>query len=943
MELANGSGDIAAAADLNHGDATVSALLARIALLEAENKQLRDSNQSSTSLSQSRPDMKNRRSSSIYFDGFKTRVEDDDDDDDNIPLASGDGTDKGENSCYPIRENTAEESSLKSVDSSNSFSAEDASRKAAIAHSRRWSSSSVLSSDMDKIHNYADQYEGPCLTLGENRYAKRSSHISEKIIEEFKTSLFSSKSSDESEGDGDNSDGARPTMDGRQTKSESGLLSIIGDLEPGQTRHSSLPLFAVPREIELFMRMKKLSKRFSSRASFSTSNLMKPSQERLLYDQFAILSIDPTDTSSQWSDKGGRFLDAFALKTAHCIDSYPIQLAGESFVPEELSTFCCLDGVTARLMPQAAVAGAMALGWFADEHKLLAFTDGNGVTAFGIAITVYEEVSADDNEQLLECLQNRQRKRAAASLIIRWWRSYAKQIERTSVEATKQGKKSMSQTSPKLSHRVKNLVSSPLQQRRKGRDGLVLHRSFQGGMKKIKKTMTRVSFAGTPSHQNIKSAPRRMTSHEMISIHERTSTSESITSSVSDITRLRAKESFDSMVAERDMIFVQRCYVMIGGDQSQQFLQLRLLKHLIEMDIHKSDSKLELPPNDETTIRHKYLQGISRIDLSKKQSRVRLPSEIAIRQQMPTFKIDLPSFDLVDTIPLPLPHVADDWGVAQLFRFLKPEYICSILKLLLVERSLLVVGHSSEIVTSCICALLQLVKPFQWASNWLPLLPLDMIDFVSSPVPFVAGMVCNNGKFAEIIRMNEVKDAMTEGLSVVNLNQGKLLMTKEKGIKTIVEQSPAPIQQLSSFKDRLEVLRDSGDSSLASFSTFLKNGLSREALVTLDAIRNGIKAYVKGFAGDIALSNDGWRQYGKYNENEQFDFYPSLFINPIGEQLKLQEMLCHSQLFVEYVNRKERDSKETAELSKSDVGRFIATFVYFHWRRRKRIESKVVV
>eukprot|EP00984_Skeletonema_dohrnii_P024218 scaffold13327_cov93-Skeletonema_dohrnii-CCMP3373.AAC.1 len=697
MELANGSGDIAAAADLNHGDATVSALLARIALLEAENKQLRDSNQSSTSLSQSRQDMKNRRSSRIYFDGFKTRVEDDDDDDDIIPLASGDGTDKGENSCYPIRENTAEESSLKSVDSSNSFSTEDASRKAAIAHSRRWSSSSVLSSDMDKIHNYADQYEGHCLTLGENRYAKRSSHISEKMIEEFKTSLF-------------NSDGA----DGRQTKSESGLLSIVGDLESGQTRHSSLPLFAVPREIELFMRMKKLSKRFSSRASFSTCNLMKPSQERLLYDQFAILSIDPTDTSSQWSDKGGRFLDAFALKTAHCIDNYPIQLAGESFVPEELSTFCCLDGVTARLMPQAAVAGAMALGWFADEHKLLAFTDGNGVTAFGIAITVYEEVSADDNEQLLECLQNRQRKRAAASLIIRWWRSHAKKIKSTSVEATKQDKKSMSQTSPKLSHRVKNLVSSPLQQRRKGRDGL--HRSFQGGMKKIKKTMTRVSFAGTPSHQNIKSAPRLMTSHEMISIHERTSTSESITSSVSDITRLRAKESFDSMVAERDVIFVQRCYVMIGGDQSQQFLQLRLLKHLIEIDLRKkSKSKLELLPNDETTIRHKYLQGISRIDLSKKQARVRLSSEISIRQQIPTFKIDLPAFDLVDTIPLPLPHVADDWGVAQLFRFLKPEYICSILKLLLVERSLLVVGHSSEVVTSCICALLQLVKPFQWA------------------------------------------------------------------------------------------------------------------------------------------------------------------------------------------------------------------------------------
>ena len=32
--------------------------------------------------------------------------------------------------------------------------------------------------------------------------------------------------------------------------------------------------------------------------------------------------------------------------------------------------------------------------------------------------------------------------------------------------------------------------------------------------------------------------------------------------------------------------------------------------------------------------------------------------------------------------------------------------------------------------------------------------------------------------------MDEVKDAMKKGLSVVHLHQGKLLMTKEKGIKT---------------------------------------------------------------------------------------------------------------------------------------------------------------
>ena len=232
------------------------------------------------------------------------------------------------------------------------------------------------------------------------------------------------------------------------------------------------------------------------------------------------------------------------------------------------------------------------------------------------------------------------------------------------------------------------------------------------------------------------------------------------------------------------------------------------------------------------------MEAIRHIHLSRKQARVELPSDDIeiIRQRPPTFSIDLPAFDWVTNvrIPLPLPQVASDWGVAQLFLSLTPDHICSILKLMLVERSILVVGQSSELVTSSVLALMQLLRPFKWASNCLPLLPFAMLDFVSSPVPFVAGMICNGIKFSEIIDRDEVKDAVKEGLSVANLTQGKLLVTKEKGIKKIVEQSPAPVQQLSAFKERLEMLRDEGDSSLASFGTFLKKGLTREEVSSSD-------------------------------------------------------------------------------------------------------------
>merc|ERR1719296_363231 len=100
---------------------------------------------------------------------------------------------------------------------------------------------------------------------------------------------------------------------------------------------------------------------------------------------------------------------------------------------------------------------------------------------------------------------------------------------------------------------------------------------------------------------------------------------------------------------------------------------------------------------------------------------------------------------------LPLPQISNEWGVAQLILRFKLPMLLNLLILLLLERSVLIIGENSEDVSSCAFALLDLLKPHKWSSVFLPSLAEDMIDFITSPVPFIAGMVGKDKQSLESI------------------------------------------------------------------------------------------------------------------------------------------------------------------------------------------------
>ena len=201
---------------------------------------------------------------------------------------------------------------------------------------------------------------------------------------------------------------------------------------------------------------------------------------------------------------------------------------------------------------------------------------------------------------------------------------------------------------------------------------------------------------------------------------------------------------------------------------------------------------------DSSIDRHQILKAIqTNCCLSYEQLQIQYPASDLdhIQQEVTYFELDLAVQDFPKiSIPLPLPRIVDEWGVATLLLRTNATSIVTLTNLLLLERSLLILGTNHDEVTSCSLALLSLLAPFKWASAFMPIIPHDMLDFVSSPVPFIAGVVRRTELGLKKIEEDyRVQNAIEEGMSVLNLDSGKVIVTKENEMVDIVTKHPCPM------------------------------------------------------------------------------------------------------------------------------------------------------
>jgi len=421
--------------------------------------------------------------------------------------------------------------------------------------------------------------------------------------------------------------------------------------------------------------------------------------------------------------------------------------------------------------------------------------------------------------------------------------------------------------------------------------------------------------------------------------------------------REKAAESYRSMIDAEQLGFVclvEKCYVIVGVQEQEQTILLSALQKLVDyeryVDSKDPDDRLSKTGKrgkiseakfNQILFRHRTLSFIqNELFLSEKESKLTFPQSqmemVYSKRHFFEKVLPIPDAPMI-RLPLPLPQIGKEWGLAQLLLTIGPNSLVLALMLLLLERPVLLLGESVQMVTSCARALMELLKPYEWASTFMPILPYSMLDFVLSPVPFIGGVVVDGPhRVSLVVGDHRTMEAMAEGMSLINLTTGSLIITSEQGIARMLNVPIYLRETLTSLYFRLKVYQANASSALRSFEKFMNNGFSPRERVTLYSARITIESHFRNLSADLASDILGWKRYGKNDtESDFFDFYPAWFMKARHEELRFQEALVHTQLFVGYVDSRRNEYLEREKLSHSEAGERIAKWMLKKWKENR--------
>ncbi|KAB1209473.1 DENN domain-containing protein 5A [Morella rubra] len=105
------------------------------------------------------------------------------------------------------------------------------------------------------------------------------------------------------------------------------------------------------------------------------------------------------------------------------------------------------------------------------------------------------------------------------------------------------------------------------------------------------------------------------------------------------------------------------------------------------------------------------------------------------------------------------------WAVACICGCLRLENVLALFAGALLEKQIVFVCSNLGILSASVLSIIPLIRPYQWQSLLMPVLPNDMLDFLDAPVPYIVGV--KN-------RTNEVQSKLTNAILVdINKNQVK--------------------------------------------------------------------------------------------------------------------------------------------------------------------------
>ncbi|KAJ1298817.1 hypothetical protein BS78_01G482700 [Paspalum vaginatum] len=102
------------------------------------------------------------------------------------------------------------------------------------------------------------------------------------------------------------------------------------------------------------------------------------------------------------------------------------------------------------------------------------------------------------------------------------------------------------------------------------------------------------------------------------------------------------------------------------------------------------------------------------------------------------------------------------WTTATVCRALSLESVLGLFAGVLLEKQIVVICPNLGVLSAIVLSVIPMIRPFQWQSLLLPVLPSKLIDFLDAPVPFIAGVQHKppdiKMKGSSLVRINVQKD-----------------------------------------------------------------------------------------------------------------------------------------------------------------------------------------
>ena len=273
-------------------------------------------------------------------------------------------------------------------------------------------------------------------------------------------------------------------------------------------------------------------------------------------------------------------------------------------------------------------------------------------------------------------------------------------------------------------------------------------------------------------------------------------------------------------------------------------------------------------------------------------------------------------------------------------------------------------GSDPAMVTAIATAFNLLLQPFSWEGIFVPLLPTAAFEALDAPVPFIIGVVsrsrpaaaistaagllclddfihhadsyvpncCDESTLRHTLATREDIHQQPSSRRPSDLGSDDALLGDSNRTLRFFE-SPCPEEtqqgvtplldpmQCAHLKDlhqfiayhavkikaslkALHVHHRPADAFCA--TTTIKAvllDLSDEAQRSVNHILTRMHSYNSSLCGEVLTQPGGWRQFGVLNSrSNQFEFLPDLFLAPQKANLRLQECVINTQLFVSFMD-----------------------------------------